>query len=136
MPPLATFGRSHGQAVEYPREPEAAAARGESPSGVAAHRPPACRFYAPRSKAEWTGTFYQYANRLAFHHFLSATNGLSTRLVFLAFTNAAEVDGPATEEEWHGATRLLHAALGLPSDLSTRGVHHAFLDARLLTDAR
>ena len=94
------------------------------------------RQYAPRSKANWTGTFYQYANRLAFHHFLSRTNGLQTKLVFLAFTNAADVEGPATEEEWHGATRLLHAALGLPADLSSRGVHHAFIDARALTDAR
>ena len=94
------------------------------------------RQYAPRSKADWTGTFYQYANRLAFHHFLSRTNGLKTRLVFLAFTNAADVEGPVTEEEWHGATRLLHAALGLPADLSARRVHHAFIDARALTDAR
>jgi hypothetical protein len=92
------------------------------------------RSYAPRSKADWTGTFYQYANRLAFHHFLSQSNGLPTRLVFLAFTNAADVEGPATEEEWHGAIRLLHAALGLPADISSRGVHHAFIDARLLTD--
>lgn len=92
------------------------------------------RYYAPRSKANWTGTFYQYANRLAFHHFLSRTNGLDSRLVFLAFTNAAEVDGPATEEEWHGATRLLHAVLGLPADLSKHGVYHAFIDARLLAD--
>lgn len=94
------------------------------------------RFYAPRSKADWTGTFYQYANRLAFHHFLSRTNGLQTRLVFLAFTNATDVDGPASEQEWHGAFRLLHTALGLPRDLAKFDVHHAFVDSRLLTDAQ
>jgi hypothetical protein len=84
------------------------------------------RQYAPRSKADWTGTFYQYANRLAFHHFLSRSDALPTRLVFLAFTNASEVDGPASEEEWHGATRLLHAVLGLPADLTAHRCSLAF----------
>ena len=27
------------------------------------------QFYAPKATAAWTGTFYQYANRLA-HHYL------------------------------------------------------------------
>lgn len=120
--------------------PEAAspgtAAAGESLTLIERSLQEARKYYAPRSKASWTGTFYQYANRLAFQYFLSHTNALPTRLVFLAFTNAADVDGPASEEEWHGATRLLHAALGLPADLARFGVHHAFLDARLLTDAR
>jgi hypothetical protein len=93
------------------------------------------KIYAPKSRANWSGTFYQYANRLAHQDFLRRVNGLDTKLVFLAFTNAAEVDGPATEAEWHGATRLLHAVLGLPADLTRFGVHHAFIDARLLADA-
>jgi len=28
------------------------------------------KFYAPRASADWTGNFYQYANRLAHHYFL------------------------------------------------------------------
>jgi hypothetical protein len=113
----------------------ATAAAGESISHIQRCLEAARRHYAPRSKATWTGTFYQFANRLAFQYFLRKANGLPTRLVFLALTNAADVDGPASEEKWHGATRLLHAALGRPADLANHGVHHAFVDARQPNDA-
>lgn len=88
------------------------------------------RHYAPRASATWTGTFYQYANRLAFQFYLNELNGVDSRLVFLSFINAREMNGPTSVEEWHGATRLLHAVLGLPADLREFGVFHAFVDAR------
>jgi hypothetical protein len=93
------------------------------------------RFYAPRAKADWSNLFYQYANRLAHHYLLQHLNGLSSTLVFLYFVNADDMLGPMSEEEWHGAIRLIHAVLGLPKDLRSRGVFDAFLDARLLQDA-
>ena len=93
------------------------------------------KYLAPKAKADWTGTFYQYANRLAFQFYLKKLNGLDSTLVFLDFTNAADMDGPTTVEEWKDATRMIHAALGLPADLEWFGVHHAYLDVRLLTDA-
>ena len=92
------------------------------------------KWYAPRNRTDWSGHFYQYANRLAFHFFLKKQNGIPSRLVFVNFTNAIEVAGPASEAEWHGATRLLHAVLGLPKDLAAFGVYHAFVDARTLTN--
>ncbi len=92
------------------------------------------RHLAPRSAAAWTGLFYQYANRLAHQFFFRKLNSIQSSLVFLNFTNAADMDGPATEEEWKGATRLIHATLGVPADLEWFGVHHAFIDARMLTD--
>ena len=90
---------------------------------------------APRSKAVWTGTFYQYANRLAYQYYLRILNGIDSSLVFLDFTNAVDMDGPTTEEEWRGATRMIHAVLGLPPSLERFSVFHAYLDARHLTDA-
>lgn len=93
------------------------------------------RHFAPRSKAVWTGLFYQYANRLAYQFYLRSLNDVQSSLVFLYFTNAVDMDGPTTEEEWHGASRLIHAVLGLPADLSRFGVFHAFVDARDLADA-
>ena len=90
---------------------------------------------APRSTADWTGTFYQYANRLAYQYYLRKLNQLDSSLVFVNFTNAADMDGPRSEEEWHGATRLIHAILGVPADLRRFSVFHAFVDARLLADA-
>jgi hypothetical protein len=92
-------------------------------------------WYAPKSKSNWSGTFYQYANRLAHHYFLTKVNGLPSILVFLYFTNAPDMDGPETSVEWKGAIRLLHAALGLPAHLQSRGVFDAFLDVRTLQDA-
>ena len=93
------------------------------------------RFYAPQATAKWCRTFYQYANRLAHHYFLTKANGLQSRLVFLYFVNAHDVEGPASEHEWHGAIRLIHAALGLPKDLRSFGVFDAFLDVNLLRNA-
>jgi hypothetical protein len=74
-------------------------------------------------------------NRLAHQFYLREMNEIESSLVFLYFTDAVDMDGPATEEEWHGATRRIHAAMGLPADLRQFGVHHAFVDARHLTDA-
>lgn len=91
--------------------------------------------YAPRSSADWSGHFYQYANRLAFQLFLRKTNNLPSKLVFLYFTNAVDMNGPESELEWHGAIRLIHTVLGLPADLKRFGVFHAFIDARQLTEA-
>lgn len=92
------------------------------------------RFYAPRSKADWSTTFYQYANRLAFQYFLARLNGVDARMVFLDFCNASDMDGPDTEAEWRGATRLIHAQLGLSADLTDFGTFHAYLDVRHLAD--
>jgi len=92
------------------------------------------RYYAPRTRADWTQVFFQYANRLAHQYFLREKNGIPSRLVFLYFTNATDVDGPVTVEEWRGAIRLLHAQLGLPADLTRFGVFDAFFDARVVMD--
>ncbi len=50
--------------------------------------------------------------------------------MFLDFFNAEDVQGPESEAEWRGATRLIHPLLGLPPDLTKHGVFHAFVDAR------
>ena len=91
-------------------------------------------WYAPKANASWTGTFYQYANRLAHHYFLREVNKLSSKLVFVYFTHDEDMSGPDSESEWHGAIRLLHAALGLPAQLEQRGIFDAFLDVRRLQD--
>ncbi|HEV2045094.1 MAG TPA: hypothetical protein VGQ95_00680 [Chthoniobacterales bacterium] len=93
------------------------------------------KFYAPRATAVWSNLFYQYANRLAHQYFLKNVNGIPSILVFLYFLNADDMLGPMSEEEWHGAVRLIHAVLGVPKDLKRHGVFDVFLDARLLQDA-
>jgi hypothetical protein len=92
------------------------------------------RYYAPKAAADWSGALYQYGNRLAFQYFFAAVNGLPTRLVFLDFCHASDVQGPESEAEWRGATRLIHALLGLPADLRKFGVFHAYVDVRAVSD--
>lgn len=120
--------------------PEAASpgSKAEGPSSVLIRRSLAETrgYYAPRARADWFGPLYQYANRLAFHYLLSRLNGISSRLVFLNFCNATDVGGPHCQAEWEGATRLIHALLGLPSDLTKFGVFHAYLDVRELQTIR
>ncbi len=93
------------------------------------------QFYAPRARADWSTLFYQYANRLAYQYFLREINVIRSTLVFLYFLNADDMLGPASEEEWQGASRLIHAVLGVPKDLTSHGVFDVFLDTRLLRDA-
>lgn len=92
------------------------------------------RWYAPKATSNWSGTFYQYSNRLAHHYLLKNVNRLPTILVFLYFVNASEMNGPENELEWKGAIRLLHAALGLPEHLESRDVFEAFLDVKQFED--
>lgn len=92
------------------------------------------RYIAPRSKAPWTWTFYQYTNRLAHQYFFRKLNGIESILVFLYFLNAEEMNGPRSAEEWHGAIKLMHTLLQIPDDLRSFGVYHAFLDAGLVPD--
>jgi hypothetical protein len=92
------------------------------------------RHYAPKASADWGIHFYQYANRLAYQYFLRELNGINSTLVFLYFLNDHDMGGPKSEEEWHGASHLIHAVLGVPKDLTPYGVFSVFLDTRLLQD--
>lgn len=90
------------------------------------------RAYAPKASADWSGAFYQYANRLAYQFLLNQLNAIPSALVFLYFVNDTQMQGPTSQAEWRGAVRLIHAALGLPATLHRQGVYDAFLDVSLL----
>ena len=93
-------------------------------------------YLAPKSTADWTHTFYQYANRLAFLYFLRHLNKLPAHLVFVYFVNARDVKGPATRAEWEAALTLMHAALGLPKrHRLSPFIHNVFVDAGELHQA-
>ena len=65
--------------------------------------------------SDWSGTFYQYANRLAHLYLLHKVNRIDTWLVFAYFVGDDDVDGPDSEAEWKAAIQVLHGALGLKS---------------------
>lgn len=87
--------------------------------------------YAPESNADWSGTFYQYANRLAHHYLFRTVNELPSHMVFLYFLNASDMSGPKTQTEWSGAIELLHSTLGL-TQTDREGIHEVFVDVALL----
>jgi hypothetical protein len=89
------------------------------------------RYYAPRSRANWAETFYQYANRLATLYLLRELNGIRAHLVFVYFLNAEDVKGPRTIAEWEAGLTVMHAALGLPRRHRLgRYVHKCFINVQ------
>ena len=110
-----------------------------APPGTQAHEPALMKIerslkevraaIAPRSSAEWTSTFYQYVNRLAFLYLLRK-NGYDAHLLHVLFVGAADVGGPSNADEWKGALKLLRAALGLTDHKLKSYVHEVYIDAK------
>jgi hypothetical protein len=67
-----------------------------------------------KSEADWTGEFYQYANRLAHLYFLNIAGQVPTWMVFIYFVGDIEQNGPSTAAEWAVALDGMKAKLGLP----------------------
>lgn len=88
---------------------------------------------APRTNTSWSGTFYQYTNRLAHLYFLRVLNKQSARMVFLYFVGDQEMGGPTSREEWEGAIKVTEVYLGLQRHKLGRWVHHVFVGVDALT---
>lgn len=67
-----------------------------------------------RKKIDWSGNFYQYANRISYLYLLRKLNAHPAYLIFLYFLNDSEMKGPTSVEEWQGAIKLVEICLGLP----------------------
>jgi len=89
------------------------------------------RHFAPDSQADWSGPFYQYANRLAHHYLFRTLNNLPSHMVFLYFVNATEMNGPKSKDGWQEARGRMHSALGLTQTDQQR-THEVFMDVSLL----
>ncbi|MEP7134651.1 MAG: hypothetical protein ABI904_06935 [Chloroflexota bacterium] len=90
-------------------------------------------FLGVQSKVDWSGTYYQYTNRIAHLYFLREINKLPAYLVFVNFINDKEMNGPTHEDEWHTAIHDLEAHLGLPAQHKlSQYILHVYLDISLL----
>lgn len=85
--------------------------------------------FGSKTDFDWSKTFYQYSNRLAFVDLLRR-NGLSAYLLFVYFLNDSEMNGPKTADEWKGAIRLVHSCLGLREHSLKGIVVDIFIDVR------
>jgi hypothetical protein len=63
-------------------------------------------------RAPWHRVFYQLANRIA-HLWFLRDRGVNAHLVLVNFTNVAEVNGPASADEWRAAYQVVWYVLGL-----------------------
>ena len=81
---------------------------------------------------DWTGTFYQYANRVAHLHFLREHNRIPAHLVNVYFLNATDVGGPTAVDEWKGAITVVKSYLGLGRTRMSKYTHDVFVDVREL----
>lgn len=79
-------------------------------------------------EVDWTGRFYQYANRLAHLHFLREQNGIRAHLVLVYFLNATDVGGPSQRAEYEGASKVIEHYLGVRRSKISRYVHKLYVD--------
>lgn len=79
---------------------------------------------------DWSGTFYQYANRLAHLHFLRVQNGIPAHLLFVYFLNADDVGGPSEVAKYRGAINVIEHYLGMRRHRLSKFVHKVFVDVR------
>jgi hypothetical protein len=107
-------------------------ATGDSEKQIAAALEQTRKALAPKSKVSWSGIFYQYTNRLAHLYLLRSLNGIRAHLVYVYFTNARDVFGPTSREEWEGAIKVMVTYLGLGRHKLGRYVHHIFIDVDAL----
>jgi len=83
-------------------------------------------------KADWSNTFYQYANRLAHLHFLCMAN-IHAWLVLVNFVGDAEMNGPDTRQEWEAAYRIVNHVMGIRERTRLmRRVLHVYPDVKTL----
>lgn len=78
---------------------------------------------------DWTGTFYQYVNRIAHLYYLREKNQIKAHLLFIYFINDVTVHGPKTKDEWLGAIQTMECYLGLDKKHKLRKyIHDIFID--------
>jgi len=78
---------------------------------------------------DWTGTFYQYVNRIAHLYYLREKNKVETLLLFIYFINDVSVNGPKTKDEWLQAIQTMECYLGLSKKHKLRNyIYDIFID--------
>ena len=101
-----------GHIAEIISTPSGATAEA-SRTAIAAALAETAEFLGAKSTCDWSGTFYQYANRLAHLYLLREVNGIPAWLVNVYFIGMGDPKGPETEVEWRAAIQVLQGALGI-----------------------
>lgn len=90
---------------------------------------------APNSDfVDWSGTFYQYANRLAHLYFLREENNIPAHMAFVYFINATDVKGPSEQAEYEGASKIIEHYLGIRNCKISRYIHKLYVNVNELRE--
>ena len=88
------------------------------------------KYLKVNNKVDWSGTFYQYTNRLAHLYFLRALNKLPANLIFVYFIGDDSVSGPKSVEEWNAALTVMKKYLGLSTHKLAKYMAEVFIDLK------
>jgi len=88
------------------------------------------KYLKVNNKVDWSGTFYQYTNRLAHLYFLRALNKLPANLIFVYFIGDDSVSGPKSVEEWNAALTVMKKYLGLSTHKLAKYMAEVFIDVK------
>lgn len=128
---LIVEAKAHIPEIVPPRSRATEPARGRIRASMRA----AQASLAPNSTGvvDWAGTFYQYANRVAYLHFLRETNKEKAHLVNIYFYNAPDVASPPARAQWEGAIQVVECYLGLGRHRMAKFMHKIFVDTATVT---
>ena len=88
------------------------------------------QYLGASSEVDWTGRYYQYANRLAYLYWLKVLNGVEAYLVLVYFLNDKDQGGPSSESEWREAIMRLNNFFGLTHNKLENNILEIFVDVK------
>ena len=88
------------------------------------------KYLKVNNKVDWSGTFYQYTNRVAHLYFLRALNKLPANLIFVYFIGDESVSGPKSVGEWNAALMVMKKYLGLSTHKLEKYIAEVFIDVK------
>ena len=91
------------------------------------------KYLKMNNKVDWSGTFYQYTNRLVHLYFLRALNKLPANLIFVYFIGDDSVSGPKSVEEWNAALTVMKKYLGLSTHKLAKYMAEVFIDVKQIS---
>jgi hypothetical protein len=88
------------------------------------------KFLKVKNNIDWSGTFYQYTNRLAHLYYLRVLNKIPAYLLLIYFIGDKTVDGPESIQEWNAALTVVKKYLGVSNHQLSKYITDIFIDVR------
>ncbi len=88
------------------------------------------KYLNSKTEADWSTSFYQYTNRLAYLYLLRTLNKIPAYMVSVYFLNDKEMNGPESKDEWLGAIALLRSYLGITRNRLSKYTVDIFIDVQ------